>query len=74
MKLKLSAIKRLVATECAIDITFHEGIKRRPINSTIIFYSCNSYDQLNGLVIRDNATGILYAVIGRVPNLHILAE
>ena len=72
MKVTLKAIKRLVETGCAIDITNCENIKRRPFNSTIIFHSFGQCG-LNGLVIRDDETGQLYAVIGRVSNLFILA-
>ena len=72
MKVTLKAIRHLVKTGCAIDITYSENIKRRPFNTTIIFHSIGQCG-LNGLVIRDDETGQLYAVIGRVTNLFVLA-
>lgn len=71
MTIKQSAIKHLIQTGAAVDITNAE-ISRRPLDSTVIFYSTGQCG-LNGIVIRDNATGVLYAVVGRVSNLFILA-
>lgn len=73
MTVKISAIKRMVETGCAVDISNAPGIKRRPYNSTVIFDAVNRYGQLSGLVIRDDETGQLYAVIGRTNNLSVLA-
>lgn len=72
MQVTLSVIKRLIATGAAIDVTNDKTIKRRPSNSTIVFYSAG-VNGLNGIVLRDNATGQLYAVAGRGGNLLILA-
>ena len=72
MQVALSVIKRMIATGAAIDVTNADGITRRPLNSTIVFYS-SGINGLNGLVLRDNANGQLYAVAGRVSNLFILA-
>ena len=72
MQVALSVIKRMIAPGAAIDVTNADGITRRPLNSTIVFYS-SGINGLNGLVLRDNANGQLYAVAGRVSNLFILA-
>ena len=72
MKVTLSVIKHMVKTGAAVDVTNADWIKRRPLNSTIVFYSHGTCG-LNGLVLRLNATGELYAVVGRVSNLFILA-
>jgi hypothetical protein len=72
MQVTLSVIKHLIRTGAAVDITNSDGIGRRPLNSTIVFYS-SGINGLNGIVIRDNVTGQLYAVAGRVSNLFILA-
>ena len=72
MQVTLSIIKHLIRTGAAVDIKNHDGITRRPINSTIVFYSAG-VNGLNGIVIRDNVTGQLYAVAGRVSNLFVLA-
>lgn len=72
MQITLSAIKHLIRTGAAIDVTNDKTLKRRPINSTVIFYS-SGMNGLNGIVMRDNVTGQLYAVAGRVSNLFILA-
>ena len=72
MQVKLSVIKHLIKTGVAADITHITGITRRPVNSTVIFYSSGTCG-LNGIVIRDNTSGQLYAVAGRVSNLFILA-
>lgn len=72
MQVTLSVIKQLIKTGAAVDITHADGITRRPINSTIVFYS-TGINGLNGVVIRDNVNGQLYAVAGRVSNLFILA-
>jgi hypothetical protein len=72
MQITLSAIKHLIRTGAAIDVTNDKTLKRRPINSTVIFYS-SGINGLNGIVMRDNVTGQLYAVAGRVSNLFILA-
>lgn len=70
-KVNLSVIKHLIDTGVAIDVT-HADIKRRPFNSTIILHSVGQ-SGLNGIVLRDDVTGTLYAVVGRVSNLFILA-
>lgn len=72
MQVSLSVIKRLIKTGAAVDITNQDGITRRPYNSTIVFYS-TGIKGLNGIVIRDDENGQLYAVAGRVNNLFILA-
>lgn len=72
MLVSLKAIKRLIDTGCAIDITNNDGISARPLNSTIVFHSIGR-NGLNGIVLRDNTNGRLYAVVGRVSNLFILA-
>jgi hypothetical protein len=73
MKVTLSIIKHMIQTGAAIDVTNDETITRRPFNSTIIFHSFGA-SGLNGLVLRDDVTGKLYAVAGRVSNLFILAR
>lgn len=72
MQVNLSVIKHLIRTGAAVDITNDKTITRRPANSTIVFYS-SGVNGLNGIVMRDNANGQLYAVAGRVSNLFILA-
>lgn len=72
MQVSLKTIKRLIETGVAIDVTNDSTIKRRPLNSTIIYYS-TGINGLNGIVLIDNVTGKLYAVVGRVSNLFILA-
>jgi hypothetical protein len=72
MQITLSAIKHLIRTGAAIDVTNDKSITRRPLNSTIIFYS-SGINGLNGIVMRDNTNGQLYAVAGRVSNLFTLA-
>ena len=72
MQVTLSTIKHLIKTGAAVDITNDKTITRRPCNSTIIFYS-TGINGLNGIVLRDNVSGQLYAVAGRVSNLFILA-
>ena len=72
MQVTLSVIKHLIRTGAAVDITNSDRIDRRPLNSTIVFYS-SGINGLNGIVIRDNVNGQLYAVAGRVSNLFILA-
>jgi hypothetical protein len=72
MNVKLSIIKHLIKTGAARDITNATGITSRPFNSTVIFYSSGA-SGLNGIVIRDDESGQLYAVAGRVSNLFILA-
>lgn len=74
MKVALKVIRHLVKTGCVIDITYHENITRRPYNSTIIFYSEDSYGWLNGLVLRDDENGKLYAVTEQTEILNILAK
>lgn len=72
MQVTLSVIKRMIATGAAVDITNADGIKRRPPDSTIVFYSAG-INGLNGIVIRDNVNGLLYAIAGRVSNLLTVA-
>jgi hypothetical protein len=72
MQVSLSVIKHLIRTGAAVDVTNADGITRRPINSTIVFYS-SGVNGLNGIVMRDNVNGQLYAVAGRVSNLFVLA-
>ena len=72
MQVNLSVIKHLIRTWAAVDITNDKSITRRPANSTIIFYS-SGVNGLNGILMRDNVNGQLYAVAGRVSNLFILA-
>ena len=72
MQVNLSVIKHLIRTGAAIDVTNDSSITRRPANSTIVFYS-SGVNGINGIVMRDNANGQLYAVAGRVSNLFILA-
>lgn len=71
MQVNLSVIKHLIRTGAAIDVT-NDGITRRPYNSTIVFYS-SGINGLNGIVLRNDENGQLYAVAGRVSNLFILA-
>lgn len=72
MQVTLSIIKHLIRTGVAVDITNDPTITRRPYNSTVIFYSAG-INGLNGIVIRNDENGQLYAVAGRVSNLFILA-
>lgn len=72
MQITLSAIKHMIRTGAAIDVTNDATLTRRPINSTIIFYS-SGINGLNGIVLMDNTNGQLYAVAGRVSNLFIMA-
>lgn len=72
MQITLSVIKHLIRTGAAIDVTNDSTLTHRPYNSTTIFYS-SGINGLNGIVMRDNVTGQLYAVAGRVRNLFILA-
>ena len=72
MQVNLSVIKHLIRTGAAIDVTNADGITRRPPFTTIVFYS-SGINGLNGLVLRDDATGQLFAVAGRVSNLFVLA-
>lgn len=72
MQVNLSVIKQLIRTGAAADITNADGITRRPDNSTVVFYSAG-INGLNGIVIRNDETGQLFAVAGRVSNLFILA-
>jgi hypothetical protein len=72
MNVALSVIKHLIKTGAAIDVTNDETLTRRPFNSTVIFHS-SGRNGLNGIVIRVDDTGKLYAVAGRVSNLFILA-
>jgi hypothetical protein len=72
MQVTLSVIKHLIKTGAAVDITNKEGVNRRPLNSTIVFYS-TGINGINGIVLMDNVNGQLYAVAGRVSNLFILA-
>lgn len=72
MQVNLSVIKHLIRTGAAVDITHDKSVTRRPANSTIVFYS-SGVNGLNGIVMRDNVNGQLYAVAGRVSNLFILA-
>jgi hypothetical protein len=72
MQVTLSVIKHMIRTGAAIDVTNDDTIKRRPPNSTILFYSAG-VSGLNGIVLMDNVTGKLYAVAGRSGNLLILA-
>lgn len=73
MQVTLSVIKHLIRTGAAVDITNDDGITRRPHNSTIVFHS-TGINGLNGIVLRNDETGQLYAVAGRVRNLFILAD
>jgi hypothetical protein len=72
MQVTLAVIKHLIRTGAAVDITNADGITRRPYNSTIVFYS-TGINGLNGIVLRNDETGQLYAVAGRVSNLFTLA-
>lgn len=72
MQISLSVIKHLIRTGAAVDWTTADGV-RRPYSSTTIFYSIGA-SGLNGIVIRDDVTGTLYAVAGRATNLFILAR
>ena len=72
MQVTLSIIKHLIRTGAAVDITNADGITRRPYNSTIVFYS-TGINGLNGIVLRNDENGQLYAVAGRVSNLVTLA-
>lgn len=72
MQITLSAIKHMIRTGAAIDVTNDKTIKRRPPNTTILFYSAG-VSGLNGIVLMDNVTGKLYAVAGRGGNLLTLA-
>lgn len=59
----LKTITRLVETGCAVDVSYNDGFER-PLLSTIIFFSTGK-NGINGAVLRDDATGRLYAVRGR---------
>lgn len=72
MQVSLSVIKHLIRTGAAVDVTNDKTINRRPYNSTVIFYS-SGINGLNGIVLRNDENGQLYAVAGRVSNLFILA-
>lgn len=72
MIVTLKTIKRMIDTGAAIDITYSNDVNRRPINSTVVFYSVG-VNGLNGIMIRDDVSGQLFAVVGRVRNLFILA-
>lgn len=72
MQVTLSVIKHLIKTGAAVDVTNDKSITRRPPFTTIVFYS-SGINGLNGLVLRDDSNGQLYAVAGRVSNLFILA-
>jgi hypothetical protein len=72
MQVTLSVIKHLIRTGAAVDVTNDKTLSHRPPFSTIIFYS-SGINGLNGLVLRDDRSGQLYAVAGRVSNLFILA-
>ena len=72
MQVSLSVIKRLIATGAAVDVTGDKSITRRPLNSTILFYS-SGISGLNGIVIMDNVNGKLYAVAGRCHPLLVFA-
>jgi hypothetical protein len=72
MQITLSAIKHMIRTGAAIDVTNDKTITRRPYNSTIVFYS-TGINGLNGIVLRNDENGQLYAVAGRVSNLFTLA-
>ena len=71
MKVTLSTIKRLIDTGAAIDVTNGE-IDFQRAWCTTVFYSVG-VNGLNGIVLRDDINGQLYAVAGRVSNLFILA-
>ena len=43
MQVKLSVIKHLIKTGVAADITHITGITRRPVSSTVVFYSSGSF-------------------------------
>ena len=70
MKVSQAAIKRLVETGAAINMTNAE-INQRPFNSTVVFYSSGK-SGLNGAILRLNATSELWAIVGRCTNLFIL--
>lgn len=72
MKVTLSAIKRLIQTGAAVDVSSAPGL-RRPAGSTVVYHSINSDGLLNGIVIFDPYSNRLYAVIGRCNNLLTLA-
>jgi hypothetical protein len=73
MKVNLSVIKHLIKTGAAVDVTNADNITRRPFNSTVIFHSFGTYG-LNGIVLRDDESGQLYAVVGRCTTLFVLAR
>lgn len=64
----LKAITRLIETGCAVDVSYNDGFER-PLLSTIVFYSIGNYG-VNGVVLRDDATGEMYAVRGRCNALY----
>ena len=68
MEIKLKAITHMIETGCAEDISYNDGFTR-PLNSTVIFYSCG-VNGVNGVILRDDATGKLYAVRGRCTALY----
>ena len=71
MQVNQSVIKHLIKTGVAIDVS-RENIRRRPYNTTIVFYSAG-VNGLNGILLRNDENGQLYAVIGRCNALTILA-
>lgn len=70
MKTTLAVIRHLIQTGCAVDWTDAE-ITGRPADSTVVLFSVGAYGR-NGLVLRDNTTGTLYAIAGRCSNLYTL--
>ena len=71
MKITLSEIKRMIETGAAVDRT-HAPDQWRPLWRTFIAYSLSENGRLDGVVIRDDYTGIIYAVAGRCENLFLL--
>lgn len=71
MEIKLAAIKRLINTGAARDVS-NDASARRPLNYTNVFYSVGR-NGLNGLVTRDDDTGELFAIVGRCSALFMWA-
>lgn len=64
----LKAITRLIETGCAVDVSYNDGFER-PLSSTVVFHSIGTHG-VNGVVLRNDATGEMYAVRGRCNALY----
>jgi hypothetical protein len=69
MKVTQKAIKRLIETGAAVDVSKWENYRRDPM-STVLYYSVGeSGINAAALVLWD---GTIHAVVGRVNNLFIM--